>query len=142
MPYPMRAAIFMRAAELLAKKYRYKLKAATMLNQGKSCYQAEIDSACELIDFLRFKSYYMQDIYKEQPPHSPTGALNYLEQRPLEGFVFAVTPFNFTAIGGNLPTAPAIMGNTVVWKPASTAVYSGYFVMEILKLRRPDCPTG
>ncbi|AQT67427.1 1-pyrroline-5-carboxylate dehydrogenase 1 [Anaerohalosphaera lusitana] len=133
LPYQQRANIFLKAAELLSKKYRYTLNAATMLNQGKNAYQAEIDSACELIDFLRFNAYYMQQMYKIQPDHCPTGILNSIEYRPLEGFIFAVTPFNFTAIGGNLPTSPAMMGNTVLWKPASTAVYSAYFFMKILQ---------
>ena len=133
MPYQMRAMIFMKAAELLSKKYRYTLNAATMLNQSKNPFQAEIDSACELIDFWRFNSYYMQELYKQQPDYSPTGILNFLEHRSLEGFVFAVTPFNFTSIGGNLPTAPAMMGNVVLWKPGSTAVYSSYFIMKILE---------
>jgi len=132
MPWQMRASIFLKAAELLATRYRYTLNAATMLNQSKNVFQAEIDSACELIDFWRFNAFYMQQLYKEQPMYSPCGSLNYCEYRPLEGFVFAVTPFNFTSIAGNLPTAPAIMGNTVLWKPASTAVYSGYFLMKLL----------
>jgi len=132
LPYLQRACIFTKAAELLSTKYRYTLNAATMLNQSKNAYQAEIDSACELIDFWRFNAYYMQQLYKQQPDHCPTGILNSVEYRALEGFVFAVTPFNFTAIAGNLPTAAAMMGNTVLWKPASTAVYSGYFVMKIL----------
>ena len=133
MPYQMRASIFMKAAELLSTKYRYILNAATMLNQSKNPFQAEIDSACELIDFWRFNSYYMQEIYKEQPLYSPKGISNYLEHRPLEGFVFAVTPFNFTSIAGNLPTAPALMGNVVLWKPASSAVFSAYYLMKLLK---------
>ncbi|PID28562.1 MAG: 1-pyrroline-5-carboxylate dehydrogenase [Candidatus Cloacimonadota bacterium] len=133
MPYEMRAGIFLKAAELLSKKYRYLLNAATMLNQSKSPFQAEIDSACELIDFLRFNSYYMQQIYTEQPMYSPTGMWNMVEHRNLEGFVFAVTPFNFTAIGGNLPTSPAMMGNVVLWKPASTAVLANYYFMKILQ---------
>ncbi|MBP8604764.1 MAG: L-glutamate gamma-semialdehyde dehydrogenase [Phycisphaerae bacterium] len=133
MPYQQRASIFLKAAELLSSKYRYTLNAATMLNQSKNAYQAEIDSACELVDFWRFNCYFMQELYKDQPLCSPQGTLNYVEYRPLEGFVFAVTPFNFTSIGGNLPTAPAMMGNTIVWKPASTAVYSNYFIMKILQ---------
>lgn len=132
LPYQMRASIFVKAAELLATKYRYTVNAATMLNQSKNVFQAEIDSACELIDFWRFNTFYMQELYKEQPMYSSCGSLNYCEYRPLEGFVFAVTPFNFTSIAGNLPTSPAIMGNTVLWKPASTAVYSGYFLMKLL----------
>ncbi|MCK5001327.1 MAG: L-glutamate gamma-semialdehyde dehydrogenase [Anaerohalosphaera sp.] len=133
LPYQQRACIFVKAAELLATKYRYIINAATMLNQSKNAYQAEIDSACELIDFWRFNTYYMQELYKQQPDYSPTGMLNYVEHRPLEGFVFAVTPFNFTSIAGNLPTAPAMMGNTVLWKPASSAVYSSYFLMKLLQ---------
>ena len=128
-----RAPIFLKAADLLAGKYRDRINAATMLNQSKNVYQAEIDAACELADFWRFNAYFMQQIYKEQPVYSPPGMLNYTEYRALEGFVFAVSPFNFTSIGGNLAGAPAIMGNTVVWKPASTAVYSAYVIMEVLK---------
>lgn len=133
LPYQQRAAIFIKAAELLADKYRYTLNAATMLNQSKNPFQAEIDSACEMIDFWRFNAYFMQELYKEQPLHSPIGSLNFVEHRPLEGFIFAVTPFNFTSIGGNLPTAPAMLGNTVLWKPASTAVYAAYYIMKILE---------
>ncbi|MFO7895470.1 MAG: L-glutamate gamma-semialdehyde dehydrogenase [Candidatus Cloacimonadales bacterium] len=133
LPYQMRSAIFNKAAELLSGKYRFLLNAATMLNQSKNVFQAEIDSAAELIDFWRFNTYYMQEIFREQPLHSPVGTRNFMEYRPLEGFVFAVTPFNFTSIAGNLPTAPAIMGNVVLWKPASTAVFSGYFIMKILQ---------
>jgi len=132
MSFYHRSAIFLRAAELLSTKYRYLLNAATMLGQSKNAFQAEIDSACELIDFWRFNPYYAQKIYEQQPLVSPKGEWNYSEYRALEGFVFAITPFNFTAIAGNLPTAPALMGNTVVWKPSGTAVYSGYFTMKIL----------
>lgn len=128
-----RAAIFLKAAELLAGKYRYQMNAASMLTTGKTAFQAEIDAACELIDFLRFNVYYAQQIYSDQPPISPTGIWNYVQQRPLEGFVLAVAPFNFTAIAGNLPTAPAIMGNTVLLKPASSCVYTPYLLMQILK---------
>jgi 1-pyrroline-5-carboxylate dehydrogenase len=131
-PANERAAVFLRAAELLSKKYRYRLNAATMLGQSKTCHQAEIDSACELIDFLRFNPYFQDQLYSIQP-ESPPGLWNRLEYRPLEGFVFAVTPFNFTAIAGNLPTSAALMGNVVLWKPASTAVYSGYFIMKLLE---------
>src|SRR2546425_1280048 len=120
-----RAGIFLRAAELLAGPYRMVLNAATMLGQSKTVHQAEIDAACELIDFWRFNVAFAEEIYRQQPLSSP-GSWNHVEHRPLEGFVFAVTPFNFTSIGGNLPTAPAIMGNTVVWKPASTAVYAAH----------------
>lgn len=133
MPWNARAAIFLKAGHLLSTKYRYILNAATMLNQSKSVNQAEIDSCCELADFFRFNAYYMQEIYKEQPMHNPEGMWNRVEYRPLEGFVFAVTPFNFTSIAGNLPTSPALMGNTVVWKPASTSVYSGYVLMQLFK---------
>ncbi|MBT3274693.1 MAG: aldehyde dehydrogenase family protein, partial [Spirochaetales bacterium] len=132
MPYTDRAAIFNKAAVLLSGKYRDKLNAVTMLNQSKNVYQAEIDAACELADFWRFNSYYMQKLYEEQPLYSPPGIQNSMEYRALEGFVFAVSPFNFTSIGGNLSCAPAVMGNTVVWKPASTAVYAAFVVMEIL----------
>lgn len=129
-PWEERASIAMKAAELISKKYRFLLNAATMLGQSKNAYQAEIDAACETIDFLRFNAYYMQKIYSDQPDASP-GTLNRLEYRPLEGFIFATTPFNFTAIAGNLPTAPAIMGNVVVWKPASTSLLSNNLLMEI-----------
>jgi 1-pyrroline-5-carboxylate dehydrogenase len=127
-----RAAILHRAAELLAGPWRDELNGATMLNQSKTVFQAEIDSACELIDFWRFNPYFMRQLYADQPISSP-GVWNRLEYRALEGYVFAVTPFNFTSIGGNLPTAPALMGNTVLWKPASTAVLSGYVIMKILQ---------
>jgi 1-pyrroline-5-carboxylate dehydrogenase len=132
MPWTDRAAIFLKAAELLATEYRQVLNGATMLGQSKTAFQAEIDSACELIDFWRFNTKFMEEIYSQQPISS-RGIWNRVEHRPLEGFVFAVTPFNFTAIAGNLPTAPAMMGNTVLWKPASTAVYSAHFIMEILE---------
>lgn len=126
-----RAAIFLKAADLIAGKYRYKLNAATMLGQSKNAYQAEIDSACEIIDFLRFNVKYMSEIYAQQPPVSSSGVWNRLEQRPLEGFVFAITPFNFTAIAGNLPSCVAMMGNVVVWKPADTQIYAAHVLMEI-----------
>ena len=132
LPWQERAAIFLRAADLLAGPYRMILNAATMLGQSKTAHQAEIDAACELIDFWRFNVAWAEEIYRQQPLSSP-GAWNRLEHRALEGFVFAVTPFNFTSIGGNLPTAPAILGNTVVWKPASSALYSAHFIMEILE---------
>ncbi|HHT73573.1 MAG TPA: L-glutamate gamma-semialdehyde dehydrogenase [Firmicutes bacterium] len=132
LPWEQRAGIFLKAAEMASKQWRYTLNAATMLGISKTVYQAEIDSACELIDFWRFNAHYMEAIYKEQPQSSP-GVWNRVEHRPLEGFVFAVTPFNFTAIAGNLPTAPALMGNTVVWKPASSAVYNAYYVMKLLE---------
>ena len=132
MPWEDRAAIFLRAAELLSGPWRPTLVAATMLGQSKTVHQAEIDAACELTDFLRFNVQYMTRIYEEQPISS-SGVWNRLEYRPLEGFVFAVTPFNFTAIGGNLPSSAALMGNTVVWKPASTAAYSAFFIMRLLQ---------
>lgn len=126
-----RAAIFLKAADLIAGPYRYKLNAATMLGQSKNAYQAEIDSACEIVDFLRFNVSYMAEIYAQQPPVSPPGSWNRVEQRPLEGFVFALTPFNFTAIAGNLPASAAMMGNVVVWKPANTQIYSAQVLMEV-----------
>jgi len=132
MPWEERVAIFLKAADLVAGPYRSTINAATMLGQGKNIYQAEIDAACELIDFLRFNAYFMSEIMKEQP-HSPDNTWNRMDYRPLDGFVFAVTPFNFTAIAGNLPTAPAMAGNTVIWKPASSAVYSAYLFMKILE---------
>lgn len=132
MPASSRAAIFLKAAELLSTKYRPILNAATMLGQSKTCYQAEIDSACEMIDFLRFNCYFQEQMYSMQPLSGP-GMWNHMEYRPLEGFVFAVTPFNFTAIAGNLTTSAALLGNVVVWKPASTAVYSGHFIMKLLE---------
>ena len=132
MPWEERVAIFRRVAELLATKYRFILNAATMLNQSKTVFQAEIDSACELIDFFRFNTYFAMKIYERQPNSSP-GIWNVLEHRPLEGFIFAVTPFNFTSIAGNLPTAPVIMGNVSLWKPASSAVYSAYYLMLLFK---------
>jgi len=128
-----RAAIFLKTAELLSGKYRFKMNAASMLTTGKTAFQAEIDAACELIDFLRFNVYYAQQIYSDQPPISPKGVWNFVQQRPLEGFILAIAPFNFTAIAGNLPTAPAIMGNTVLLKPASSCVYTPYLLMQILK---------
>ncbi len=131
-PAADRAAIFLRAAELLSTKYRFVLNAATMLGQSKTCHQAEIDSACELVDFFRFNVHFQELIYSIQPESAP-GMWNRMEYRPLEGFVFAVTPFNFTAIAGNLPTSAALMGNVVLWKPASSAVYSGYFIMKLLE---------
>jgi 1-pyrroline-5-carboxylate dehydrogenase len=127
-----RAAVFLKAAELLAGPWRQRVNAATMLGQSKTIFQAEIDSACELIDFFRFNAYFAERIYAEQPMSS-AGMWNRMDHRPLEGFVYAVTPFNFTAIGGNLPAAPALMGNTVVWKPAATAALSNYMVMRLLQ---------
>lgn len=127
-----RAAIMIRAAELISRIYRYKMNAATMLGQGKNLFQAEIDSACEVIDYLRFNAYFASIIYGEQP-HSDNHSINRLEYRPLEGFVYTITPFNFTAIASNLNTSVALMGNTTVWKPASTSVLSNYYLMKILK---------
>ena len=132
MPWEERAAVFLRAAELLAGPWRSTLNAATMLGQSKTAHQAEIDAACEAIDFYRFNVEFMLRIYDEQPSSSP-GIWNRMEYRPLEGFVFAVTPFNFTAIAANLPASAALMGNTVVWKPAGTAAYSAHFLMRLLQ---------
>jgi len=132
MPWEDRAAVLLKAAELLAGPWRDTLNAATMLNQSKNAFQAEIDSACELIDFYRFNPHYMRFIYEQQPESMP-GHWDYVEYRALEGFVFAVTPFNFTSIAGNLPTAPALMGNTVLWKPASSSVFSAWQLMRLLK---------
>lgn len=132
MAWEHRASIFLKAAELLAGPYRARINAATMLAQSKNAFQAEIDSACELIDFLRYNVYYMTNIYDQQPDSS-AGIWNRLEYRPLEGFVFALTPFNFTSIAGNLPTSPALMGNVVVWKPSNTQIYSAHVLMEIFR---------
>jgi 1-pyrroline-5-carboxylate dehydrogenase len=132
MPWEHRAAIFLKAADLLAGPYRARINAATMLGQSKNAFQAEIDAACELIDFFRFNVHFMQEIYKQQPESLP-GMWNRLEHRPLEGFVFALTPFNFTSIAGNLPSAVAMMGNVVVWKPANTQIYSAQVLMELFK---------
>lgn len=131
-PWEHRAAIFLRAADLLSESYRPIMNASTMLGQSKTVHQAEIDAACEVIDFLRFNVHFMQELYGQQPI-SQKPEWNQLEYRPLEGFVFAVTPFNFTSIGVNLPTSPAIMGNVVIWKPASTAVYNAHYTMQLLK---------
>lgn len=139
MAWEHRASIFLKAAELLAGPYRYEINAATMLGQSKSAYQAEIDSACELIDFLRFNVYFMTQIYKDQPESSP-GVWNRIEYRPLEGFTFALTPFNFTAIAGNLPSSMALMGNTVVWKPANSQVYAAQVIMKVF--RKAGLPDG
>lgn len=127
-----RAKIFLKAADLLAGPWRDTVNAATMLNMSKNVYQAEIDAACELIDFFRFNAWYAQELTEHQPMYSPEGMKNSLELRPLEGFVFAVSPFNFASIGGNLPCAPAMMGNVALWKPASSAVYPAYFIMQLL----------
>jgi len=132
LPWEHRAAIFLKAADLLAGPYRDRMNAATMLGQGKNAHQAEIDAACEFVDFLRFNVYYMQQIYKEQPDSQP-GMWNRLEYRPLEGFVFAITPFNFTAIAGNLPASAVMMGNVCVWKPSDTQVYSAHVIMELFE---------
>ncbi len=131
MPWHKRAMIFRKTAAKLAGPYRSTINAATMLGQGKDIFQAEIEAVCELVDFLMFNTYYLNEIYNDQP-ESLREVINQVEYRPLEGFVFAVSPFNFTAIGGNLPTAPAMAGNTVIWKPSSTAVYSNYLVMRLL----------
>ena len=132
MPWESRAVVLLKAAELLAGKYRQTLNAATMLNTSKTPHQAEIDAACELIDFWRFNPHFMEEVYGDQPMSTP-GILNYMEHRPLDGYVLAITPFNFASIAGNLPTAPALMGNTVVWKPASAAVLPAYFIIKILE---------
>ena len=131
-PWEDRLAVFLKAAELLATTWRARLNAATMLGQSKTVFQAEIDSAAELIDFWRFNPAYAQELYHEQPL-SNASMWNQLDYRPLEGFVFAVTPFNFTSIAGNLPTSPALMGNTVVWKPASAAIPSAYTIIRLLE---------
>jgi 1-pyrroline-5-carboxylate dehydrogenase len=131
-PAEERSAIFLKAAELLSTKFRWILNASTMLGQSKTCHQAEIDAACELIDFFRFNVHFQQQLYAMQPLSLPN-IWNRIEYRSLEGYVFAVTPFNFTSIGGNLPTAPALMGNVVLWKPASTSVYSNYFIIKLLE---------
>ncbi len=132
MPFIERASIMLKVAELIATKYRTLMNAATMLGQGKTAFQAEIDSACETIDFLRFNTYYASQIYSEQPDSSK-GVINRMEYRALEGFIFAISPFNFTAIASNLSMAPALMGNVVVWKPATTAILSNYYLMQIYK---------
>ncbi|MBM3316457.1 MAG: L-glutamate gamma-semialdehyde dehydrogenase [Candidatus Eisenbacteria bacterium] len=132
LPWPERVSVFLRAAELLAGPWRSRVNAATMLGIGKNVYQAEIDAACELIDFFRFNAYFAAEIYSKQPA-SVSGIWDRLEWRPLEGFVLAVSPFNFTSIAGNLPSAPAMMGNTAVWKPAASAVYAAWTVMELLR---------
>src|SRR6195952_63288 len=133
MSWENRANIFLKAADLIATKYRPYMNGTTMLGQSKNAYQAEIDAACELIDFLRFNVHYMTEIYAQQPPVSPKGVWNRVEQRPLEGFVFALTPFNFTAIAGNLPSSAAMMGNVVVWKPAYPQIYAANVIMQVFK---------
>jgi 1-pyrroline-5-carboxylate dehydrogenase len=132
MPFADRAAVFLKAADLLAGSWRQVVNAATMLGQSKTAYQAEIDSACELIDFLRFNVHFAERLYEEQPISSP-GIWNRMDHRPLEGFVYAITPFNFTAIGGNLPTTPAILGNVAIWKPAASALLSNWYVYKLLE---------
>ncbi|RDL42252.1 Delta-1-pyrroline-5-carboxylate dehydrogenase 1 [Venustampulla echinocandica] len=131
LPFSDRAAIFLKAADLVAGKYRYEIMAATMLGQGKNAWQAEIDSAAELVDFLRFNVQYAEELYAQQPAHHSAGVWNRVEYRPLEGFVYAVSPFNFTAIAGNLPGAPALMGNVVVWKPSDSAIASNWLLYNI-----------
>ncbi|ATW27897.1 L-glutamate gamma-semialdehyde dehydrogenase [Candidatus Formimonas warabiya] len=131
-PWEHRISVFLKAAELISQPWRDTLNAATMLGQSKTVYEADADSACEIQDFFRYNSYFVSQILQEQPECIP-GIFNRIEYRPLEGFVFAVTPFNFTAIGGNLPSTPAMVGNTVVWKPASSAIYSNYFLMKVLQ---------
>ena len=138
-PWEHRAATFLKAAALLAGPYRHRMNAATMLAHSKNIFQAEIDAVCELVDFFRFNAYYMQEIYNNQPGNSP-GVWNSTDHRPLEGFIFAVSPFNFVSINGNLPTAPAMLGNVAVWKPASTAVYTSHILMEIF--RQAGLPAG
>lgn len=132
LPFADRAAVFLKAADLVAGKYRYQIMAATMLGQGKNAWQAEIDSAAETCDFLRFNAQYAQDVYSSQPVHNSPGVWNRVEYRPLEGFVYAVTPFNFTAIAANLPCAPALMGNVVIWKPSPSAMASNWLLYQIL----------
>lgn len=139
MSWEHRASIFLKAAELLATKYRAQSNAATMLGQSKNAFQAEIDCVCELVDFFRYNVHFLSEIYAQQP-YSPKGVNNRMEYRALEGFVLAVTPFNFTSIGGNLPTAPAMCGNVVVWKPAHTQIYSAHLLMKIL--REAGLPDG
>ena len=132
-PLDERAQVFLKMAELLAGPYRDTINAATMLNMSKNAFQAEIDAACELIDFWNFNCWFAQELYNHQPMYSPEPTKNSMEHRPLEGFVFAVTPFNFTSIAGNLPSAPALMGNVALWKPASSAVYPAYFIMQLFQ---------
>ena len=134
--WEQRASIFLRAAEMLAGPWRTRINASTMLAQGKNLHQAEIDAACEFIDFLRFNCHFAQEIYAQQPESAP-GLWNRLEYRALEGFVFAITPFNFTAIAGNLPISAALMGNVVVWKPSDDQIYSAHVIMELLHAAGP-----
>ena len=140
MPWESRAAIFNKMASILQRHGEQTINASTILCQSKNVYQAEIDASCEMIDFLNFNSWYAQQLYSQQPTYSPDGMWNRLEHRPLEGFVFAVSPFNFTSIGGNLTAAPALMGNVVLWKPASSAVYSSHFMMNLF--REAGVPDG
>ena len=140
MPWEQRASIFLKAADLIAGPYRYQMNAATMLGQSKTAHQSEIDAVCEIVDFLRFNVKYTAEIYAQQPPISPSGVWNRVEQRPLEGFLLAITPFNFTAIAGNLPTSAAMMGNVVIWKPAETQIYSAHLLMQIF--REAGVPDG
>ncbi len=140
MPWESRAAIFKKMASIIQRHNEQTLNAATMLGQSKNAFQAEIDASCEMIDFLNFNCWYAQELYSQQPTYSPDGMWNRLEHRPLEGFIFAVNPFNFTSIGGNLAAAPALMGNVVVWKPASSSVYSAHFMMELF--REAGVPDG
>lgn len=139
MPWEHRASVFLKAADLLAGKYRYEMNAATMLSHDKNAFQAEIDCVCELVDFFRYNVYFAEMIFGFQPDNQP-GIWNRMDYRPLEGFVFAVTPFNFVSIAGNLPSAPAIMGNTVIWKPASSVVYTAHLIMKIF--REAGLPDG
>ena len=132
LPFADRAAVFLKAASLISGKYRYEIMAATMVGQGKNAWQAEIDAAAELCDFLRFNVHYAEHVYAQQPVHNAPGVWNRVEYRPLEGFVYAITPFNFTAIGGNLPTVPALMGNVVLWKPSPSAIASNWLIYNIL----------
>ena len=139
-PWEQRASIFLKAADLIAGPYRYQMNTATMLGQSKTCHQSEIDAVCEIVDFLRFNVRYMAEIYAQQPPVSPSGVWNRVEHRPLEGFLLAITPFNFTAIAGNLPTSAAMMGNVVIWKPAETQIYSAHLLMQVF--REAGVPDG
>src|SRR4029077_18007273 len=131
-PWEDRAAVLLRAAEMLATSWRSTVHAATMLGQSKTAMQAEIDAASEMIDFWRFNAYFAQELYSPHTVSGP-GVWNQVEYRPLEGFIYAISPFNFTAIGGNLTTAPALMGNTIIWKPASSAILSGYYTLKVLE---------
>ena len=140
MPWEDRFSIFKKMASILQRHDDQIINASTMLGQSKNAFQAEVDSSCEMIDFLNFNCWYAQQLYRYQPTYSPDGMWNRIEHRPLEGFIFAVTPFNFTSIGGNLPAAPALMGHVALWKPASSAVYSAYFMMEFF--REAGVPDG